>query len=71
MKLDRLKSVLEAITDAGGSVSPSEVQQATGLPRPTCYRLLQLLTDHRLLDKSPTSAAYQIGARLKHIVLMG
>ena len=30
MKLDRLTSVLEAIADAGGSVSPSEVQQATG-----------------------------------------
>lgn len=71
MKLDRLISVLEAIAVSRNCVSPSEIQQATGLPRPTCYRLLQILTDHQLLDKSANSARYQIGTRLKQIVLMG
>ena len=71
MKLDRLISVLEAIAISRDCVSPSEIQKITGLPRPTCYRLLQILTDHQLLDKSAKSARYQIGTRLKQIVLMG
>ena len=71
MHLDRLISVLETIAISGKPLSPIELMKATGLPRPTCYRLLQTLTNHRLLDKLEGTLRYQIGNRLKRIVLLG
>jgi len=71
MHLDRLISILEAIAIAGRPLSPAEVTLATGLPRPTCYRLLQTLSEHRLLDESSDQSRYQIGDRLKRIILLG
>ncbi len=71
MHLDRLISVLETVAIAGRPVSASELQKATGLPRPTCYRLLQTLAEHRLLDDPGGQARYLIGDRLIRIALMG
>ena len=71
MHLDRLISVLETVAIAGRPVSAVELQRATGLPRPTCYRLLQTLAEHRLLDDVEGKARYRIGDRLVRIALMG
>ena len=71
MHLDRLISVLETVAVAGRPVSASEVQQATGLPKPTCYRLLQSLADHRLLDDPEGNSRYLVGERLIRIALLG
>lgn len=71
MHLDRLISVLETVAMAGRAVSPADVQHATGLPRPTCYRLLQSLAHHRLLDEPEAASRYLIGERLKRIALLG
>lgn len=71
MHLDRLISVLETVAIAGRPVSASELQKATGLPRPTCYRLLQTLAEHRLLDDPEGNARYLVGDRLIRIALMG
>ena len=71
MHLDRLISVLETVAVAGRPVSATELQQATGLPRPTCYRLLQTLTEHRLLDEPDGNSRYLIGERLIRIALLG
>ena len=71
MHLDRLIAVLETVAIAGRAISPAEVQRVTGLPRPTCYRLLQTLTEHRLLDDPDSSMHYLIGERLKRIALFG
>lgn len=71
MHLDRLISVLETVAIAGRAVSPADVQRATGLPRPTCYRLLQTLAEHRLLDEPEGSSRYLIGERLRRIAVLG
>lgn len=71
MHLDRLITVLEAVAIAGRAVSPVDVQRATGLPRPTCYRLLQTLAEHRLLDEPEKASRYLIGQRLKRISILG
>jgi len=71
MHLDRLIAVLETVAIAGRAVSPADVQQATGLPRPTCYRLLQTLAEHRLLDEPEGGSRYLIGERLKRIAILG
>ncbi len=71
MHLDRLIAVLETVAIAGRAVSPADVQRVTGLPRPTCYRLLQTLAKHRLLDEPEGASRYLIGERLKRIALLG
>lgn len=71
MHLDRLISLLETVSLAGRPVSVSEVQQASGLPRPTCYRLLQQLTDHGLLENRAGHSRYVLGDRLIRMALLG
>ncbi len=71
MHLDRLIAVLETVAVAGRAVSPADVQRVTGLPRPTCYRLLQTLAEHRLLDAPNRASRYLIGERLKRIAMLG
>jgi DNA-binding IclR family transcriptional regulator len=71
MHLDRLITVLEAVAVAGRPISAPELQQATGLPRPTCYRLLQTLAENRLLDNADDKSRYLIGERLMRIALLG
>ena len=67
MHLDRLIAVLETVASAGRAVSPVDVQRATDIPRPTCYRLLQTLAEHRLLDEPEGGSRYLIGDRLKQL----
>lgn len=69
MHLDRLITVLETIAVAGRPVTAADVQSATGLPRPTCYRLLQTLAEHRLLDQGV--GGFRVGERLTRIALLG
>lgn len=71
MHLDRLITVLEAVAVAGRPISAAELQQATDLPRPTCYRLLQTLAEHRLLDEPGDESRYLVGERLIRIALLG
>lgn len=71
MHLDRLVGVLEAVASAGRPVSAAELQRVTGLPRPTCYRLLRTLAKQRLLDDAGDSGRYRIGERLMRIALLG
>lgn len=70
MVLDRLINVLEAIAMAGRPLTANEVHELTELPLPTCYRLLTMLKDQRLLDNSNDSKRYVIGERLVRIALL-
>ena len=67
MHLDRLVTVLEAIAIAGRPLSPAELHDMTSLPLPTCYRLLQMLKDQRLLEDPDANSRYVIGERLVRI----
>lgn len=72
MHLDRLLQILETVAIAGRPLTAAEIQTATGLPRPTCYRLLQTLSDSGLLDDNQQSSAhYQLGQRLMRLAMMG
>jgi len=71
MHLDRLITILESVAAAGRPLSAAELHRVTGLPRPTCYRLIQTLAQHRLLDSDNNGSRYQIGERLLRIALLG
>ncbi|MEM6495202.1 MAG: IclR family transcriptional regulator [Pseudomonadota bacterium] len=70
MNLDRLITVLESVAAAGRPISVADIQRVTGLPRPTCYRLVHTLTEHRLLDENDGASGYVVGERLKRIALL-
>jgi DNA-binding IclR family transcriptional regulator len=71
LHLERLISLLEVIAVAGRPIAVAEAQEATGLPRPTCYRLLQTLADHRLIESPNGDSRYVIGERFVRIALLG
>jgi len=71
MHFERLISLMELISSAGRPVTTAELQNATDLPRPTCYRLLQTLAEHRLIVSADNDGRYVIGNRLIRIALLG
>ena len=71
LHLERLISLLEAIAAAGRPLAVAEAQAVTGLPRPTCYRLLQTLAEHRLIETPNGDSRYVIGERFVRIALLG
>lgn len=71
MHLDRLIAILEIVAVAGRPVSTAEIQKATGLPKPTCYRLVQTLQDQSLVDTPSGDGRVVIGERLIRIALLG
>lgn len=71
MHLERLIAVLEMTAVAGRPISATEIHKATDLPKATCYRLVQTLLDHRLIDAADESSRFVIGERLIRIALLG
>lgn len=71
MHLERLISLLEVIAVAGRPLTAAEVQRATGLPKPSCYRLIQSLIDQKLVDQPGEDGKVVIGERLIRIALLG
>ncbi len=71
MHLERLIQLLEIIAVTGRPVSVAEVQRATDLPKPTCYRLVQSLAEQRLIDEPSGDGKYVIGERMIRVALLG
>ena len=71
MHLERLISLLEVIAVAGRPLSAAEIQRATDLPKPSCYRLIQSLVDQKLVDQPGEDGKVIIGERLIRIALLG
>ncbi len=61
--LDRAFLILEAIADAGGVATLSQLAPDTGLPLPTIHRLARTLVDLGYLRQEP-SRQYSLGPRL-------
>ncbi len=71
MHLQRLIHLLEIIAVVGRPVSAGEVQTASGIPKPTCYRLFQTLLEQGLIEDPNNDGKYVIGDRLIRIALHG
>jgi len=71
MHLERLIQILEIIAVVGRPVTAGEVQSASGLPKPTCYRLVQTLQEQGLVDDTNNDGRYVIGERLIRVALLG
>ncbi|MFK7880208.1 IclR family transcriptional regulator [Roseobacter sp.] len=71
MHLERLINLLEIIAVVGRPVTAGEVQSASGIPKPTCYRLMQTLLEQSLIDEPQNDGRYVIGEKLIRIALLG
>ncbi|HVL59428.1 MAG TPA: IclR family transcriptional regulator [Burkholderiaceae bacterium] len=60
----RAFAVLEQIARSQDPMSLDEVAQATGLPKPTAFRILGLLQSASLLRREPLTRRYAVGPRL-------
>lgn len=60
----RAFALLEQIVNAPGPMSLDEITLALRLPKPTVFRILNLLKDANLLRREPTSKRYTVGPRL-------
>lgn len=66
--LERILAILESTARAGSAVSPTVVANETGLSMSTVVRLMQSLTDARVLVRSADTGQYRMGPRLISIV---
>ncbi|WP_282608978.1 IclR family transcriptional regulator [Pelagibius sp. Alg239-R121] len=69
--LDRYAKILEAVTAIGEPVAVGSLAKLTGLPRPTCYRLVTALEKCGFLEAPENDGRYTIGMRLVRIALLG
>lgn len=60
----RAFALLEQVVNATGPVSLDQLTTALGLPKPTVYRILNLLHDAALLRREPSGKRYTVGPRL-------
>jgi DNA-binding IclR family transcriptional regulator len=62
--LERGLAILSAFDGVFPSLTPAELSRKTGLPKPTVFRLLQVLSEAGFVEKSPEDeACYRVGAR--------
>ena len=71
MHLERLITLLEVVAVVGRPITATEIQSATDVPKPTCYRLVQTLLEQGLLEDPNGDGRYIIGERLIRIALLG
>ena len=71
MNLDRIITILETISHSGRSISATEIHKITNIPKPTCYRAVEQLLFHGLLDDPNDNGKYLVGEKLRTIAMAG
>lgn len=61
----RLLLVIEEVARAGVPVTPTQVNEALNLPKPTIHRLFATLTDEGFLQRDVDGRSYSPGPRLR------
>jgi DNA-binding IclR family transcriptional regulator len=65
--LEKSLLVIEAVVDHPQPVSLPELTLRLGMPRQTIHRLLQQLTENRLIVRDASHDRYTVGPRLSHL----
>jgi IclR family acetate operon transcriptional repressor len=63
----RLFALLEVISERDQSFTLQNMVDATGLPKPTLHRMLQILEDAGVLQRQGDSRHYSTGSRLRRL----
>src|SRR3989442_14545411 len=62
--LDRALGILDLLSTQGPELAPAELSGQLVLHKSTLHRLLQVLEQHRLVDKNPRNGKYRLGLKL-------
>jgi DNA-binding IclR family transcriptional regulator len=65
----RAFSILDYIVKGNNPVSLDEATRGCGLPKPTVFRILDMLQEANLVQREPVSKRYTIGPRLAQFAL--
>ena len=65
----RAFAALEQVVNAAGPMTLDELTTALQLPKPTVFRILNMLKDANLLRRDPASKRYTVGPRLSSFAL--
>ncbi|MCC5989224.1 MAG: helix-turn-helix domain-containing protein, partial [Pararhodobacter sp.] len=65
----RLLTLMEEIVRLGGPVTPTELMDATDLPKPTLHRLFQTLEAEGYLQREPDGRSYSVGPRARQLAV--
>jgi IclR family acetate operon transcriptional repressor len=65
--VDRAITLLEAIAEAGGETTPTELSRRTKLNISTCHHLLSTLVQRGYVAKVPVRRSYALGARILYV----
>ena len=71
MNIERTMNILEVISNSGQEISTTEIHKLSKIPKPSCYRTIEQLLNHELLDDPNKNNRYIIGKRLRTIVRTG
>ena len=62
--LDRAIGILNFLSSADAGLSLGEIAAATGLPKPTVFRILAVLGEHDFVEINPDTTSYSLGFTL-------
>ena len=65
----RLLAILEAVARYGAPVTPTEINAAMGLPKPTIHRLFATLEEERFLQREIDGRSYSPGPRMNRLAV--
>lgn len=65
----RLLTLMEEIVRIGTPVTPTELMDATDLPKPTLHRLFQTLEGEGYLQREPDGRSYSVGPRARQMAV--
>jgi len=65
----RLLTLMEEVVRIGGPVTPTELMDATDLPKPTLHRLFQTLEAEGYLQREPDGRSYSVGPRARQLAV--
>ena len=71
MNIERMMNILDVISNSGKEISTLEIHKLSKIPKPTCYRTIEQMLYHELLEDPNNNNRYVIGDRLRTITRTG
>ena len=71
MNIERMMNILAIISNSGKEISTLEIHKLSKIPKPTCYRTIEKLLNHELIEDPNNNNRYVIGDKLRTITRTG
>ena len=71
MSVNRAFSIIRAVANSIGPVSPTDIAERTGVPRASVYRLIKTLEDEKVLRRSNDQSRVELTAGFLRSMIAG